>query len=343
MGYSYNTRVAIRRLCDVLALKPGDAILGPAYNCGSELDPFREAGIKVHLYDVGPAGELDIKEIRQRISSQTKAIYFTHYFGFLQTNAKALRKLCDAAAITLIEDCALSLLSGETATRGTTGDAAVFCFYKFFPVLGGGAMVFNNPGLGEAPAFEAKNSKKDEVKSLIRAGINTFAGKSGSEALRRKRARQSVAEPPAEFPDMPSSYYFDPNLTDARISPVTMRAAKSFNTQDAVTRRRSNFQTCLRLLEDVPQAKPLYPELPANICPLNMPVMVEGRNAIAQALASEGIAAVPWWAGYNRHFDYSASPNARRLKDNVLALPLHQQLDAKHIELIVGKLRALLA
>ena len=50
--YSFNTRVAIRKTVEILGLKPGDEVLAPAYNCGSELDPLRHAGLSIRLFPV---------------------------------------------------------------------------------------------------------------------------------------------------------------------------------------------------------------------------------------------------------------------------------------------------
>ena len=64
-----------------------------------------------------------------------------------------------------------------------------------------------------------------------------------------------------------------------------------------------------------------------------MPVRVKNchRNALVKALQAEGIAAMPWWAGYNRHLDFSDRPGidlsaARTLKDTIVSLPIHQYL-----------------
>ncbi len=161
--FTFSTRVAIRRACDLLGLVPGDEVLAPGYNCGSELDPLRHVGLVIRLYPVDLSTQIDPDAVESRIGPRTRAIYVTHYFGFLQPHLPALRALCDRHGLYLIEDCALSLLSGSQPADGRAGDVAVFCFYKFFPVIGGGALVVNrdlpgNPSpLRPAPAKQIGN------------------------------------------------------------------------------------------------------------------------------------------------------------------------------------------
>ena len=153
VNYSFNTRVAIRKAVDLLGLKPGDEVLAPAYNCGSELDPLRHAGLSIRLYPITAATGIDPNQLESMIGPRTRAIYMTHYFGFLQPETSTIRNLCDEHGLHLIEDCALSLLSGDAPAEGRAGDISVFCFYKFFPVLAGGALVINSDKITTGAAF----------------------------------------------------------------------------------------------------------------------------------------------------------------------------------------------
>ena len=68
VSYSFNTRVAIRHACDLLRLNPGDEVLVPAYNCGSELDPLLDAGLTLRLYPVGRDARIDPAQIAALIT-----------------------------------------------------------------------------------------------------------------------------------------------------------------------------------------------------------------------------------------------------------------------------------
>jgi perosamine synthetase len=345
ISYSFNARVAIRRACDVLGLKPGDEVLVPAYSCGSETDPLRHAGLQVSFYPVDRLTGIAPAKVASLITGKTRAIYLIHYFGFLHPATEAIRKLCDEHGLFMIEDCALSLLSGKSPAEGRTGDVSVFCFYKFFPTLAGGALVINAEGLPNPAAFSGKAPIRLVGKPLLRAGLDSALGRNRiTGLLARLRPDQSGTEPqtPVDFPDMPASYYFDPALEGAGISRFTTASLKSFNPSEAVAIRRGHYQRYLDLLSHVPSVTPLFPKLQEDACPLSMPVVTTRRDALAQSLSAQGIAATPWWSGYNRHHDWQGFEDARFLKDHVLSLPLHQELSAPAIRHIVDRLAALL-
>jgi dTDP-4-amino-4,6-dideoxygalactose transaminase len=342
------TRVAIRRACDLLGLVPGDEILAPGYNCGSELDPFLHAGLTIRLYPVNIATQIDLDGVEARIGPRTRAIYVTHYFGFLQPQLAALRALCDRHGLYLIEDCALSLLSGSSPAEGRTGDVAVFCFYKFFPVNGGGALVINRdlPGdpvpLRPAPAGQiGRRLLTQGVKTLLGAEMLDTVRTLQSRFLGRSKARdlasgKGVAEG-IELSDMPKHYYFDSALRDCRLSALTRRALSGQDIPRAIRRRRENYVTLLGLLDGLASVRPLHSDLPADACPLNLPVLVPQRDAVVRRLVSEGIAAVPWWSGYNRHLNWDDSGDARYLKNNLLTLPIDQRLGREHLNHIAAR------
>lgn len=84
--------------------------------------------------------------------------------------------------------------------------------------------------------------------------------------------------------------------------------------------------------------RPLFPGLPETAVPLACPVLVENRDAVAAALQERGIGATPWWAGYHQGLDWTDFPESRYLKDQVLALPVHQGLDEIGLDYIADAL-----
>lgn len=344
-SYSFNTRVAIRRAVDLLGLKPGDEILAPAYNCGSELDPLRAAGLTVRFFAVDRRSHIDPDEVARQITPATRGVYLTHFFGFLQPATAALRALCDDRGLVMIEDCALSLLSGSSPAEGRAGDIAVFCLSKLFPVLAGGVMVVNSDKVTGPTDFAAAPPLAQVAKPALRMALAMLpGGPAAIGALRRLRrgtppAAADVAPEPGH-PDMPGHYYFDPATTDARISRLAAWPIRAFDVDRTIHARRANYRAYLAELPSVPGAVPLFPDLPDAACPLNMPVLVENRDALARVLQAQGIAATPWWAGYHRGFNIDAFPDATFLKDHVLTLPLHQDLGPPEVNFIVDRLRA---
>ncbi|MEO7381559.1 MAG: DegT/DnrJ/EryC1/StrS family aminotransferase, partial [Paracoccaceae bacterium] len=283
ISYSFNTRAAIRQACDLLGLQSGDEVLAPAFNCGSELDPLLHAGLTVVLYPVDRQTHVDIAAIEAGITSRTRAIYLIHYFGFLQPATASLRALCDARGLFLIEDCALSLLSGANPANGSAGDISLFCFYKFFPVIGGGALVINNSRITSEPRFDKRPSFRITGKALLRASIDMALGAERRHALMRRLrpGRPAPVAPPVtganSHPDMPSDYYFDDRLLNTRINSLTAHQIPTFDISGAIAIRRSNYLTYLAAFADRPGITPLFQNLPDETCPLSMPILVENR------------------------------------------------------------------
>jgi perosamine synthetase len=340
--WSYNTRVAIRAACDLLGLAPGDEVLAPAYNCGSEVDPLVDAGLAVRLYPVEEDLRADPARIAPLITGRTRAIYVTHYFGMIQPELAALRALCDDRGLRLIEDCALSLLSGERPAEGHSGDVSVFCFHKFVPVLQGGALVLNAPDLAAKTPFPRPAPRKAVARMLERAGLANVLGPARAQGLMRALRGAPPADAPAgagALDDMPAHYYFDPALRGRRISAFAARPLRAFSVRDAIAVRRANWAHYRDLLDGMAGVRMLMPDLAPETCPLNMPVMVEGRDRVARMLQAEGIGVTPWWAGFNRNLDWQGQTGAMALKNHVLSLPLHQFLGPAHLDHIADRLR----
>lgn len=351
--WSFNTRVAIRAGCDILGLRPGDEILAPAYNCGSEVDPLIDAGLTVRLYPVGEDLRADPERIAPLITEATRALYVTHYFGLLQPDMAALRKLCDKRGLRMIEDCALSLLSGARPAEGRTGDVSVFCFHKFMPALEGGALVLNADDLEAEEPFPNPPPRRTVLRKSLRALLAGALGPARFQsAMRRVRGAPAEVAPSGAvgaapsgadgLDDIPGHYYFNPSLRGARMSRVTERALRGFSAAKAISARRENWRRYRTLLDDVPGIRLLTPELAPETCPLNMPVIVAERDRVARALQARGIAATPWWAGFNRNLDWSGQAEAMALKNSVLGLPLHPPLRRAHLRHIVSALREVL-
>jgi len=345
-----NARAGIRQACDRLGLGPGDEILVPAWNCGSEVDPLLDAGLSVRLFPTDRAGRADPDEIAARLGPKTRAVYLIHYFGWPQPEAAAISELCRARGLALIEDCALALLSDDgQGAVGRHGDASVFCLYKFFPLIGGGALALREDL--EAPRFPRPFPRKTETKALARELARRLLGPDGIDALKRRLGRDGGAEAaPVEIgdglPDMPGHYYFDSALRDAGPAAITRRLVARLGPAGEVEARQANLARLTEALAGVERMDfPLGPP-PPGAGPLSAFVLLPAgrRDAVCAALQARGIAATPWWSGCHRGLDWTdpAAETALDLKARGLSLPIHPALSPRQIRWMAGELAALL-
>lgn len=350
--YVHRGRTAVRRACELLHLGSQDEVLAPAYNCGMEIDALISCGVSVILYQTKISGYADLDDLYSRFTKRTRAVYVTHYFGFPQPIAE-IKNFCVEKGVYLIEDCALALFSYDGPTElGSMGDMSIFSFPKSLPVPDGGALVINNANfakdkwtLGPPPfSIVVRGALSLSKRHILRSvsGKKVLYPLLQSLFKRRRAYPKGIENLRKDMrPGMPGSFYYREVLNNKAVSGLTMRLLKTFDMADIVARRRDNFNLFLNVLSGTKGIKPLFETLPEGICPLYFPVIVKERACLFQRLNELSIAAVEWWSGYHRDLPWDEYADACFLKDHVLALPVHQQLNSEHITFIAEKVRAI--
>lgn len=341
--YVHRTRTAIYHLRDLLGWKANDEVLMPAYNCGSEVDAIIKSGLSVNFYRVDSHANIDIKDIVKRVSSKTKAIYIIHYFGFPH-EIKDLLKYCKNNNLILIEDSALSLFSYDKDVKiGSLSDVSLANFTKSLPVPDGGALVINNEQLIRS-RWKLKRPQVSIIAlnllSLVKHDAIRFLNKTKVLFIFVKLAQslsilpKSYSMISAKQPRMPNSYYFDPLLADRDISYLSKRLLERIDYKKIFEKRRKNYLLLLSIIQKSLYARPLYNELHEGVCPLVLPVIIKNRDEVCRALNKKFIHAIPWWSGYHSELTWDQFEEAQFLKDNLLALPIHQDLNDEDIHFV---------
>ena len=342
---TYLGRTAVWQLCRIWGMGPGDEVLMPAYNCGTEVDPFLAVGLNVMMYRVDRRARIDTEDVRRRVTSRTRVLYLTSYFGRPQP-AGELGEWCRGRGIRIVEDCALSLFcSDERGPLGTGGDATVLSLRKFLPVPDGGVLTFAEPTpapplVPPPPAATFRNLlpllKNQALRGIEAAGLY---GPLRRAILRKKLRSFRPQEPSPARPDMPGDYYLREDLRDWSMSRISAGIARGVNLDETVKRRRDNYLDLLQSIRDVPGVTPLFDDLPPGVCPFALPVIVPRRGEFARRLNARGIAAFSFWEGYHRRLDWDGFPDAVYLKDNLLTLPVHQRFGPRHVAYIAASAR----
>lgn len=142
----------------------GDEVATLALNCMSSNSAIAMVGAVPIWIDVDPAtATVDLDDLSASITSRTRAVVIYHVAGYVG-DLTALRALCDARGLVLIEDANAALGATWQERRvGTVGDYAVFSFYANRQLNGieGAALVCPN------------RATADRAQRLRRFGIDT--------------------------------------------------------------------------------------------------------------------------------------------------------------------------
>lgn len=347
--FTHRGRDAVWHALSVLKLKPGDRVLVPSYHCGSEVDVLIKAGLDVQLYQVDHRGRVNEDDLLGRLQPDVKMVYVIHLFGWPQIFQRVRRAALERR-IPVIEDCALSLFSKhDNLPIGSGADCAIFSFPKSLGVPDGGALVLRQgPSLTErqfraAPPVRILRRSLSLLKSRVRSTCRMTAFRLKPRLLSQSKLTEfdlPNSSDSDDRPDIPSSYYFNPGIANCRISRISQKILCAVNPDTIVRRRRKNYLWLAEQLSEVDGIEIWQPGLEDGICPLVMPILVDNSQCCASYLQRVGISATAWWWGFHKALDYSEFTQSRILKSRVVALPIHQELNERHLKYVVAAVRA---
>ena len=348
-------RVAIGLALREIGVGPGDTVLVPAYHSQSMVPPVLWTGATPLFYQVNADTSASIDDLAGRIDARTRAVMVTHYFGFPQ-DLGPLRALCDARGIALIEDCAHCFI-GEQDGRpvGSTGDYAIASSMKFFPVYEGGALVSARHALTRVVLRSA--GAGFEAKVALTSLENSFAWRrlGGVRAamwlplklkdllwgaLKKRAARPGAAGVALAPSSSDSGFGFDPAWLDKRSSLFARALLSLVPVSRIAALRRHHYRRLEEALRGLPGLRPLFPALPASVCPWVFPMLADDPEPLFARLKAAGVPVVrfgwPLWPGV----DEGVCPVSARLSRQVLSFPCHQELRAQELDWMIGAIRA---
>lgn len=334
----HRARIGVAIACELWGIGTEDDVLVPSYNCGSEIDPIICTGATVRFYSVGSDLRVRLEEIRKRCTERTRVVYITHYFGWPH-DLSEIAEFCRTRGIRLFEDCALALFSTFESQEwvGQSGDAAIFSLPKTLGVPDGGILTLTAPRVGDREMPSPRRSVVfRRAISLVKSDLcyrSDFV--TALTSWNSKRTIKIGAE-------LPTSYYYEPSTASDGMSRITRNLIADVSPKQIVAQRRRNYIRLAAMIDGIPSVHVMRGvSLPKGVCPVGLPVLVDDRDQWLTELWARRISAVPWWAGFHRGLDWSAFPEARRLKEHLMILPVHQNLTAVHIDYIARTLAKL--
>jgi perosamine synthetase len=139
------------------------------------------------------------------------------------------------------------------------------------------------------------------------------------------------------------SDHFTPGHRGLAMSPICWRLLERFDYAGVIARRRENYARLAELLGEL--APPMFAELGPGVCPLFYPTRpsrwrrgAPGKAELVARLRARGIEAIDFWSG--GHADARGRYLAvDRLREEVLELPIHQDLDVRDLEEVARAVR----
>jgi dTDP-4-amino-4,6-dideoxygalactose transaminase len=329
----YFARNAVFHGVRLLGLEGTEALV-PAYHHGVEVEALIAAGVTPRFVRVDGRMRLDLEALLEAIGPATRSIYVIHYAGFPQPMLEIM-DLARRHALEVVEDCALSLLSRDgEVPLGSSGDLGVFCLYKTLPVPNGGMLVRNGGG-----ALPPEPDPAPFVSSLHHAGGSLLAnaafraGETG-QALREvvRGGVRAVRHASHVKHVSTGTMHFDRADADLGMSRLSEIVLANLDHEKIVAARRRNYFLLLGRLRDV--APPVFPELPAGVCPLFYPLVCDDKRAVQARLAERGIETVDFWSTGHPACDPAAFPEVAELRRRILELPSHQDLEPEDMAYI---------
>jgi len=122
------------------------------------------------------------------------------------------------------------------------------------------------------------------------------------------------------------------------MSATTARIWRFVDSRAVLQKRRANFEFLLERLKDISSIKPLYQDLPNGVCPLFFPILVDDRDVLQTRLYSKGIATFVFGRQLYPLLPTEQFPWAVRYAQQNLCLPIHQDLNRRHLAYIADVL-----
>ena len=125
-----NGTVALHLALAAAGLAPGDEVIVPTLTYIASVNTIAQTGATpVFVDSLDGTWQMDPAAVRRKLSPHTRAVMAVHLYGH-PCDMRALKQICDAHALLLIEDCAEAFGSYfHDQHVGTFGDLATFSFF----------------------------------------------------------------------------------------------------------------------------------------------------------------------------------------------------------------------
>ncbi|MBV8807045.1 MAG: DegT/DnrJ/EryC1/StrS aminotransferase family protein [Acidobacteriaceae bacterium] len=317
-------RDAIFFACRGLRLEAGVPVWLPSFHCGVEVQAILDAGAVAGFYRIRPDLSVDENDLLRKLDAQPGPVLLIHYFGFPQPGTRRIAAQCSARKIPLIEDCAHALFSRHEGTPlGDFASIAIYSFRKTLPVYDGGGLRVQQ---GRIPAESSRGFECPELSSaadgLMRLFKDLGRRTAGPMLTRLYRRARFGAESRSREQVRANTVIPEVRSYGTGISKLSRRIASQADPLKIVESRRRNWSALAARV----QAPKVFSCLGEGICPLFFPIWVKNRAKVIATLADSGVETFVFGEFAHPLLPLDEYPETKRMRDDILCLPLHQRL-----------------
>ena len=312
-----------------LGYGPGDEVIVPAQTHVATAHAVELTGARPIFTDAcEETGNIDIPAIESVITSRTRAIAVVHYLG-VPVDMPEIVKLARKHNLFVLEDCALAPGAKIDGTHaGLVGDAGVFSFYpvKHITTAEGGMIILRDGKLAE------------RLRLLKAFGVN------------RTHGERKV---PGVYDVIALGFNYRMSEIHAAIGLEQLKKLPIF-----LKKRRENYLALADYLAGVPGLRVLPQPIDSRLesCHYCLGVLLDQdvapkRSDIMVALGQQGIGTsvyypqpVPRMQYYQEKYGYNETnyPNAARISDGMIALPVGPHLSVGDMRVIGDGLKKIM-
>jgi dTDP-4-amino-4,6-dideoxygalactose transaminase len=147
-SFAFNSgRSCLLSALEAIGITKGDEVIIQSFTCNAVVNPILKSGAKPVYVDIGKDLNMDISNLKEKITPHTKVIIAQHTFG-MPCDIEAISAIAKENNLVLIEDCAHSLgAKVKDKYCGSFGDFSFFSFGrdKVISSVYGGILCVNNP------------------------------------------------------------------------------------------------------------------------------------------------------------------------------------------------------
>ncbi|MBL4584187.1 MAG: DegT/DnrJ/EryC1/StrS aminotransferase family protein [Pseudomonadales bacterium] len=346
-------RAGIALALECAKVTNADEVMIPAYHTDSMIAPVRRTGASPVFYRVKSDTDIDLADIQNKITPDTKVVLVTHYFGFMQ-NLIPLRKLCDTHNLILIEDCAHTFFGSlNEIAVGQIGDYAIASSMKFFPIYDGGLLVSRQHSLDgitlHSPplTFQIKAALNILENSLKYQRFGLFGKILGGLLFIKSilwQAKKSISNNKRSSADIgPASadggYGLDEHWIHKFVSWPSNKIIARTDSQELVRKRRENYKEIVTALIGLPGCRPLHPMLPDGAVPMVCPIYVDNPQKHFTKLKLLGVPIWRFGEYLDPEIDETLCKNSVELSAHIFQFPCHQELLSDELDWMIQTIK----